>query len=287
MRLVLRETQLSFRRAPILSLLSITTIAFALFVLGLVGLVALNLREALGEVEQRVEVVAYLVRGTPIEVVTVAIGDIEAFPGVESVTYVSEEEALERARRELAEFRDVFDDLATNPLPASLEVRLSEGHRDTDGVERVAEWLRGFRFAEDIRYGRAWIERLDRLRYIAGIVGLVIGGAFAVASIIIIGTTVRMSVLHRSREIAIMRLVGATDGFIRRPFLLDGIVKGALGGVAALLLSYAAYSAINQMFTASFFTPVHAALLIGIGTLLGFLASAISVARHLRQVRSE
>ncbi|KPJ96290.1 MAG: hypothetical protein AMS18_01105 [Gemmatimonas sp. SG8_17] len=287
MRLVLRETQLSFRRAPVLSALAVTTIAFALFVVGLVGLVALNLQHALNQVEERVEVVAYLVRGTPVEVATVAIGDIEAFPGVESVTYVSEQDALERARQELAEFQDVFDDLATNPLPASLEVRLEPGFRDSENVARIADWLRGFRFAEDIRFGREWVEKLDRLRYIAGIVGLVVGGAFAVASVIIIGTTVRMTVLQRSQEIAIMRLVGATDGFIRRPFLLDGLVKGALGGLTALGLNYAAYSAINQMLRSSFYSARQALLLVGFGTALGLLASALSVGRHLRRVDAE
>jgi cell division transport system permease protein len=148
----------------------------------------------------------------------------------------------------------------------------------------VAEWLRGFRFAEDIRFGRDWVERLDRLRNIAGIVGLVIGGAFAVASIIIIGTTVRMAVLHRSREIAIMRLVGATDGFVRRPFLLDGLLKGALGGLTALGLNYAAFAAVNQLFPMAFFTTQQAVLLVAFGTGLGFAASAFSVARHLRRV---
>jgi cell division transport system permease protein len=128
------------------------------------------------------------------------------------------------------------------------------------------------------------VERIDTLQRIAAVVGLVIGGAFAVASVIIIGTTVRMAVLHRSREIAIMRLVGATNGFVRRPFLLDGIVKGVLGGVAAIGLNYAAYVAINQIYSASFFTVVHALLLVLFGTALGFLASAVSVARHLRKV---
>jgi cell division transport system permease protein len=286
MRLVLRETQLSFRRAPVLSALSVTTIAFALFVVGLVGLVALNLRATIGEVEKRVEVVAYLMRGTPIEVVTVAIGDIESFPGVESAVYVSEEDALARARTELPEFNEVFgDDLEQNPLPASIEVKLLPGFRDSEHVAQVAEWLRGFRFAEDIRFGRDWIEKLDRLRNIATIVGLVIGGAFAVASIIIIGTTVRMAVLHRSREIAIMRLVGATDGFIRRPFLLDGLIKGALGGACAIALNYAAFAAVNQMFRATFFSFQQGLLLIGFGTALGFLASSMSVGRHLGRVQ--
>ena len=286
MRLLLRETQLSFRRAPVLSALSITTIAFALFVVGLFALVGLNLRRTLSDLAERVEVVAYLMRGTPVEVVTVAIGDIEAFPGVQSVTYVTEEDALARARAELTEFQDAFDDLATVLLPASIEVRLEPDYRDAESVARVAEWLEAFRFTEDVRYGREWVEKVDRLRNVAAVVGLVIGGAFAVASVIIIGTTVRMAVLHRSREIAIMRLVGATDGFIRRPFLLDGLLKGALGGCTAIGLNYAAFLAINQVYSAEFFKFEEALLVILFGTALGFSASAISVGRHLRRVRT-
>jgi cell division transport system permease protein len=80
MRLSTREALMSFRRAPLLSALSITTIAFAIFVVGLFGLVAINLNRALRQVEERVEVVAYLLRGTPVEVVTVAIGDLQRFP---------------------------------------------------------------------------------------------------------------------------------------------------------------------------------------------------------------
>ncbi len=286
MRLTLRETQLSFRRAPVLSFLSITTIAFALFVVGLFGLIALNLREALRDIEERVEIVVYVMRGTPIEAMTVAIGDIQSLPGVESVLYVTEEEALARARSELAEFQDAFDDLATNPLPASVEVRLQPGYRDTESVTRVADLLRGFRFAEDIRFGREWVEKLDRLRNAAGIVGLVVGAAFAMASVIIIGTTVRMTVLHRAREIRIMRLVGATDSFIRRPFLLDGMVKGAVGGLAAVALNFAAFMLVNQMFRASFFTLRQGIILVVFGTLLGLVASAASVGRHLLKVQT-
>ena len=287
MRLVVRETLLTFRRAPVLSALSITTIAFALFVVGLFGLVALNIRLALADVEERVEIVAYLMRGTPVEVVTVAIGDIEAFPGVESATYVSEEDALTQARADMTEFQEVFDDLADNPLPASIEVRMSPGYRDAETVAQVAEWLGSFRFAEDVRFGREWVEKIDRLQSIAAVVGLVIGGAFAVASVIIIGTTVRMAVLHRSREIAIMRLVGATNGFIRRPFLLDGILKGILGGCAAVGLNFAAYLAINQIYSASFFNLAQGLILVLFGTALGLAASAVSVARHLRRVTAE
>ena len=285
MRLTLRETMLAFRRAPLLSVLSMTTIAFALFVVGLFGLVMVNLRSALAGIEERVEIVAYLLHGTPVEVATMAIGDIEAFPEVASVQYVTEDQALERARHQLVEFQGVFQDLATNPLPASLEIRLKPGFRDEAHVREVAERLRGLRFVEDVRYGRDWISKLDRLRDLAGAVGLAIGAAFGLASVIIIGTTIRMGVLHRSREIAIMRLVGATDGFIRRPFLLEGAIKGAIGGAVAVGLNYAAYTAVNRLlFSSIFFTPLQAAAIVGFGLALGFLASAMSVRRHLATV---
>ncbi|MBI4421830.1 MAG: ABC transporter permease [Gemmatimonadetes bacterium] len=286
MTLTLREALMSFRRAPLLSTLSITTIAFALFVVGLFGLVALNLRRALQQVEERVEIVGYLIRGTPVEVVTVAMGDVQQFPEVSSVEYVTEDQALARARQELVELQGIFDDLVSNPLPASLEVRLKPGFRDSRHVRDVAERLRGFRFVEDVRYGRDWVAKLDRIRDLAAIVGLVIGAAFAAASVIIIGTTIRMAVLQRGREIAIMRLVGATDGFIRRPFLLEGSLKGALGGLAAVGLSYAGYVSLDRLlFQVAFFTPGQALLIVGFGTALGFVASAVSVTRHLGRVR--
>ncbi len=286
MRLTLREALLSFRRAPLLSALSITTIAFAIFVVGLFGLVALNLSRAIERVEQRVEIVAYLLRGTPVEVVTVAMGDLQRFPEVADVTYVTEDQALARAQKELVEFQGVFDDLASNPLPASLEVQLKPGFRDSEHVRDVAERLRGFRFVEDVRYGRDWIAKLDRIRDLAAIGVLVIGGAFAAAAVVIIGTTIRMAVLQRGREIAIMRLVGATDGFIRRPFLLEGSLKGALGGLGALLLTWAAYVSLDRLLLeAEFFTAPEALLFIAFGVGLGFFASLVAVSRHLRAGR--
>jgi cell division transport system permease protein len=283
--LVLREALLTFRRAPLLSALSVTTIAFSLFVVGLFGLVAVNLQQALREVAERVEVVAYVLPGTPVETVALALKDIQAFPEVEGATYVTEDQALARARAELVEFRDVLAELERNPLPASIEVRVKPAFRDAQHVNDVADRLKGFGFVDDVRFGRDWVEKLDRLRQLAGAVGLVVGAAFAVVAIIIIGTTIRMAVLQRSREIAIMRLVGATDGFIRRPFLLQGAIKGMLGGLAAIGLSFAACAVINRwLIHAAFFSREQALAIVGFGTLIGFVGSSVSVGRHLRRV---
>ncbi len=288
MRLLAREVLLPFRRLPLLSALSITTIAFSLFTVGLFGLVALNLRQALRGLEARVEVVAFTLRGTPPETITVAAQDVATFPEVLTVDYVSEDEALARARRELVEFRDAYRDLQTNPLPASLEIRLKEGFRDASHAELVAERLRSFPFVEEVRFGRDWVQRLDHLRNLAGLLGLIIGAVFAVVAMVIIGVTIRMTMLQRAREIRIMRLVGATNWFIRGPFLLEGALKGLLGGVLAVLLSYAGFVIFARSAPALsgliFFTPAHMLLILGFGVLLGFLASLLSVGRHLRLI---
>jgi cell division transport system permease protein len=288
-KLLSREALLSFRRAPLLSVLSITTIAFSLFTVGLFGLVAVNLREALRGIEERVEIVAYIFRGTPAETIAIATQDISAFPEVSDVSYVSEEEALRRARAELVEFRDAYRDLQVNPLPASIEVRMKDGHRDAGTVGRVAQRLRGFGFIDDVRFGREWVQRLDHLRNLTGLVGVVIGLAFAAVAVVIIGVTIRLTILQRAREISIMRLVGATNWFIRGPFLLEGALKGLLGGLLSLVLCYAGYVLFrdNSGGTLSgliFFEPLQMLLIIVFGVLLGLGGSLVSVGRHLRHV---
>ena len=289
MKLLTREALLSFRRAPLLSALSVTTIAFSLFTVGLFGLVALNLRQALKGLEERVEIVGFVLRGTPSEAIAVATQDISAFPEVKDVSYVSEEEALQRARNELVEFRDAYRDLQMNPLPASIEVRLKDGFRDAATVERVAQRLKGFGFIDDVRYGREWVQKLDYLRNITGLVGLVIGLAFAAVAVVIIGVTIRLTILQRAREISIMRLVGATNWFIRGPFLLEGALKGLLGGFLSLVLCYAGYLLFRDKSGGTFagllfFTPEHMVVIVIFGVLLGLAGSLVSVGRHLRHV---
>ena len=282
MTLAFREAFNGFRRAPVLSLLSITTIAFSLFAFGLFGLVALNIRKALTQVEDRVEIRAFVIDGTAAEVTSAALGDVAAFPEVAAVKLVTQEQALVRARQELGEFSDVFD---AGILPASLDVHLKEGFRDPTTVKAVAERMRSYEFIEDVRFGEEWVQKLYRIRNIATLAGIVLGLTFAGVAVIIIGSTIRMAVLARAREISIMRLVGATDAFIRSPFLIDGALKGLLGGLLALLLTYGASAVIAQfVFRADFFDLRMSLAGVAAGTLIGLVGSALSVGRHLREV---
>jgi cell division transport system permease protein len=281
-RLAFREALLAFRRAPVLSALSVTTIAFSLFAFGLFGLVALNIRRSLAQIEERVEIRAFVIDGTSVETTSAAQGDIGSFPEVASVTLVTPEQALERARRELGEFTDVFE---AGILPASLDVRLKDGYRDPATVKAVAERLKSYEFVDDVRFGEEWVQKLYRIRNISTVAGTALGLAFAAVAVIIIGSTIRMAVLARAREISIMRLVGATNGFVRSPFLIEGALKGLLGGVLALFLTWSANAIIGKfVFSAAFFDARLAVAGIAAGALIGLLGSAVSVGRHLRAV---
>jgi cell division transport system permease protein len=168
-------------------------------------------------------------------------------------------------------------------LPASIDIHLRAGLRSPENVKAVADRVKSYQFVDDVRYGEEWVEKLYRLRGIAQAAGMSLGVAFAAVAIIIIGATIRVSVLAREKEISIMRLVGATDGFVRAPFLIDGFIKGILGGLLALLLTWVAYRLVDTRFLTLVFFD-NRLILAGIlsGALIGIAGSATSVWRHLR-----
>lgn len=281
----IREALAAFRRAPLLTGLSAAMVGLALFVVGLFSVAAYNLRQALATVEERVEVVAYLRDGTPDDDVAEARRFLEGLDAVSGVVYVSKSDALRVARTDLPEISDLSGDLDVNPFPASLEIRLAEGYRSSETVRSVAEDVAVYPFVEDVRFGRDWVDKLFLLRRIGAVTATVIGGAFAVVAALIIGTAIRIAVFARRDEIHIMRLVGATLGFIRRPFLVEGAITGALGGVLALALTWFSFVVVDHyLFAVEWIPPLWCAVGVAAGIVFGVLASGLAVRRHLREV---
>lgn len=280
-----REALAAFRRAPLLTGLSAAMVALALFVVGLFALAAYNLQVALRAVEERVEVVIYVRDDAQRAEIGVAEEELSGLREVLDVSYVSKEQALRDAREELPEFGEIFTDLEVNPLPASLEVRLQPDSRTREGVERVASVAEAYPFVEDVRYGREWVDKLFLLRQIGGITAVVLGGAFAAVAALIIGTAVRIAIFARRDEIYVMRLVGAKDGFIRRPFLLEGALTGLSGGLLAVLFTWGSYLVVSgRVFELEWIPRSWVGLGILAGVLFGTLASGFAVRRHLREV---
>jgi cell division transport system permease protein len=283
MSYALREAVAALNRAPLLVLVSIVAVALGLFVVGLFGLAAHNVRAALEDIERRVEVVAYLHDGLAPEQLRAIEHEIRTLPEVEEVLYVSKTEALATAVIELPEFRDVFSGIDVNPLPASLEIRLHPGYRTPAVIERLVQHLLAYPFVEDAQFGREWVAKIASLRRIAAGATLIIGGAFAAVAGIIIATAVRIAVAARREEIEIMRLVGATDGFIRAPFLIEGMLAGLIGGGLAVTLTYLAFQLVSATLVDIVWVPAAwAAGAVAVGASYGVLASGIAVRRHLR-----
>lgn len=251
----LREAVAGFGRAPLLGGLSVTSIGFSLFILGLFALTAHNIDRALARAEEQVEIVAYLAEGTGSTRAQVARDEISGYPEVAEVRYVTKVEALRNATRELPEFSDVFSELEVNPLPASLEISLEPEHRDESTVREMVDRVDNYEFVEEVRYGQEWVNRIFSLRRVAAVVAGVLGTAFAVVAAMLIGTAVRMSVLARSEDIAIMQTIGAPESYIRRPFVLEGLLTGVVGGVVALGLTWGVHRLVDGTFLAVSWIP--------------------------------
>ncbi|MEK9500616.1 cell division protein FtsX [Gaopeijia maritima] len=285
MSYAIREALAGFRRAPVLTGLAAGMVGLALFVVGLFGLVTHNLQVALDQIEARVEVVAYLHDDASAAEIEGAVLELRDQPEVSNVLYVSKDSALARARRDLQDFEEVFRGLESNPLPASLEVRLEDGSRGPETVELIASIAEVLPVVEDVQYGREWVDRLDTLRDVAGAASLALGLAFALVAALMIGTALRIAIFARRDEIYVMRLVGARDGFIRRPFVLEGFLTGLAGGLVAILLTAIAHRVVSQFLFDVVWLPfwwLAGGLLAG--GVLGGLASIQAVRRHLREV---
>jgi cell division transport system permease protein len=260
-------------------------VGLALYVVGLFGLATYNLQLALTSIEERVEVAVYLRDDARQSEIDLLLTELAAIPEVRSVRFISKRDALERARVDLPEFGELFTDLEVNPLPQSLEVELRPGSRSPDIVERVSQSALAYPFVEDARYGREWVDKLFTLRRIGAATTAVLGSAFALVAALIIGTALRIAIFARREEIYVMRLVGATNGFIRRPFLLEGAIAGLLGGLVAWALTYGTYRGVyTYLFEVEWMPDNWVALGLAAGGLFGAFSSMLAIRRHLEDL---
>ncbi len=280
-----REALAAFRRAPVLTGLSSAMVGMALFVVGLFGLATYNLSLALSAIEERVEVVVYLRDDARASEIDLAQNELAELPEVAGVRFVTKADALERAREELPEFGDLFSGLEVNPLPQSLEIELRPGNRTPTVVESISRRAEAYPFVEDVRYGREWVDKLFTLQRVGAATTVVLGTAFSMVAALIIATALRIAIFARREEIYVMRLVGATNGFIRRPFLLEGAMAGLLGGILAWLLTYITYRGVYAyLFALAWIPGGGIGLGLVIGMVVGALSSARAIRRHLREV---
>ena len=281
----LHEALLGFSRAKTMSFFAILSTGFSLLVLGLFVLALLNLHTLIRYFENKVEIVAYLQDSADMGQVGMAVEDLSRTDGVDRVSLLSKEEALENFRRELGPDSDLLQDLESNPVPASLNITMKPGFRDTLHVQQVAEQAAALPFVEEVDYGREWLRRMDIFKHVVSVVGMVSGALLALVAIVLISSAIKIAVFSRSKEIFIMKIVGATNGYIRRSFLIEGFLKGTLGGLLAGGMIFAVTEVFNRkLIPVTGFTDRYYLYTVAAGALMGFVGSWISLRRHLRRI---
>lgn len=287
-RYSLRQTFVSLARNAWLAIISATMIAISLIILGAFLLAAVNVNTFMQSIEETLEIAVFLTDGADAEVLR---NRLESLEGVEDAAFVSKEQGLQEFGESMVD-ADLFQDLQgeQNPLPDMFRVRVKEA----DSVSSLALQIGRMEGVEKVQYGEELVHWLQRFTRWVNTFSLGVGLSLAVAAVFLIITTIRLSVLARQGEISLMKYLGASNWFIRIPFVLEGMLMGWLGtlfAVAVLGFSYYYLAVFLQNAALAFFlrpvteTGVLIAVLGGLallGTLMGGFGSILSVRRFLR-----
>jgi cell division transport system permease protein len=293
LRYILEDALVNIRRSRWRALAAIGTIAVSFLIVGIFLIITRNLGALLSEWKEQFQITVFLEDGITAEQTALLKKRIQSESAVKAMTYTSKEEALQNFRRELKGKESLLEGLGENPLPASFQIRVHESSQTPEALGKLSAFLSRLEGVEDVMYGQEWVDRLAAAVRILRLLGLSVGLALSLASVLIVSNTIRLAVYARADEIEIMRLVGATKMHIRAPFLLEGLIQGGLGAGLALLLLYGAYRAtlwqLQQapgpmlgMEVGSFLDTHWIAALLLAGAVVGAFGSLISVGRFLR-----
>lgn len=280
----LREGVLNLRRAPLMAMSSVAVMGLSLFVLGIFLLITINLRAAIVAVQGQVEIVVFLKEGVRDVEVTAIDAFLRDHPAVRDVRFLTRDDALEEFRRELDEREYLLEALETNPLPDTFEVALFDDWKSTERLAELAEQVGGVAGVDEVKYGREWVGRLNRVIVVLVLVDLFLGIVVALSSLLVVANTVKLTLIARREMIELMKMVGATIGVIRRPFVIEGLLQGAMAAVFAscllVLLTGFLRERVPEVVS---LTPASFALFLSFGAFLGGLGSVVSLQGFLRR----
>ncbi len=278
-------------RNRLMSFASVTSVMFSLLILGFVFAIIININSFVeGAQDQFEEITIYLQDGLDSEAKANLITDIEGIIGVKKVTFLSKDDALTSWKNEWGNKAYLLDGLDSNPLPDSIIVTL----KDLDASDSVVKILETLSGVEDIKFHKDVIDTILSVSRFIRTIGLGIIVILLIVSTVLITNTIKLAVNSREREINIMKYVGATNWYIRRPFMIEGTVLGLVGSLIAAGIIFISYSYMYNYFSSEFylliaahFVPVDAVIsdlmtifvVLGVG--IGALGSMNAMRKHL------
>lgn len=241
---------------PFLHIVTMITIALSILIASSIGLLFSNANDVMNGWKQGIRIMAYVTPGTGEQELAETRRTIETMNGVRGVSFVSKEEALDELKVQMKRQLTLIENLDRNPLPDSFEVQVNPGGQTWEKIETLAAHIDSLPMIDNVEYGQAWLGRLANIFGLFQFIGITMGVLFFMVTVFIIANTIRLALYSRREEIEIMRLVGATNAFIKIPSYFSGLIQGAVGGVVGLLILYISFLVISSNIEQNFATYV-------------------------------
>lgn len=283
------ETFRSLFRNRFMAIASVLTVTLSMFILGVFLSAVLNINHMASYLENQVEMTVYLKDGLTTDQV-MGIGKyLKAQPGMKEIKFTNKDQAMKDFRERMGDQQGLLDAINGNPLPASYQMSF----QTPEQLKTAAEVVAKYQGVETVQYGKDIIEQLYKVAQVIRLSGIVLIIFLAGAELFIISNTIRLTVFARRREIQIMKYVGASNGFIRWPFLFEGMVIGFLGsGFASLILWEGYKTVVSEMAAAGLvFIPMiplwpfmgyTTLIILAAGIVIGVMGSAISLRKYMK-----
>lgn len=275
------------------NLTTIGIIGISLLLASTFSLIALNFSYFMKLWEEKIALIAYLKRETPVEEVEPLLTRIRELEGVKSLKYVSPFDAMVFLENRLGEQKNLLEGIQPKILPSSIEIELKKDYRNILRIKELILKIKKIPQIEEVQYGQEWVEIFSAVVHVLKMTQWIFGGLLLAAIIFIISNTLQLTISSRKEEIEVMKMMGASPAFIRIPFYIEGFIQGLLGAGIAILLLYILYGIALRTITPIirgwmssfpilFLTGETIGMILAGGMLLGLFGSFIATMRFLR-----
>jgi len=280
-----------FRNNRLLNIITVLTISLSILIVCTFILFFINTSEIMNFWKKGLRVMAYLKPDVPDSERSNLEHQIQAMSGVESLRFISKEDALNQLKVQMQRQSSLFDNLDKNPLPDGFEIRISAAKQSWEKVEFLAAQIESLDAVEEVEYGQKWLGHFAQLFDLFTLTGYAMCIILVMAAVFIMANTIRLVIYSRRDEIEIMRLVGAAERFIKIPFYIQGLLQGALGASIGLIILFVVFwfmtsnierGFFSGLFNIQFLSPLISGALFLISVLAGWLGSYISLKQYLK-----
>ena len=274
-----------------LNTVTIITIAISILIVSAFSLFFVNANEIINSWKKGIKIMVYLKPDTSETKNSELIRKIQLMEGIRNVRFISKNEAFQELKKQMRRQSSLFENLKENPLPDAFEIHLKASFQNQEKVEMLATKLESLPRVDEVEYGQRWLGQFTNFFNLFRFTGYAMGGLFFMAALLIVANTIRLVLYSRRDEVEIMRLVGATDSFIKAPFYIQGVIQGVFGGIiglAALFISFLLISLSMErgispgLFTIRFLSPgAFCGIILG-STFVGWIGCYLSLKQFLK-----